>query len=533
MNRPIYIILMITAFLTGSTGLQAMPPHPDLIEKWRAEGTLEKNVVKSQSAVLTKGMAETKASGIGVGTIKIPVIPVRYNDTSASFTTYGKDFFSTLLNTGSGPNYFSVQKYYNDMSNGTLIIQFDVFDPVTVSQSRSYYGADGSTGDVHPGQLVYEAVNALIAANGAIDFSDYDNDGNGFVDAVVVIHAGAGQEISSDTDDIHSHQWDLYSANYYGDGGGMVTTDGVKFNVYTMQPEYVSSAGDSTIGVFCHELGHVFGLPDSYDTTYDTNGVGDWSLMSSGSWGSDGKGTNPAPLLAWERYRIGGSSWVHLTEIIPDVYFKHKDRGLPGFFIPVVLFLLSAFPFVIWKTALLRSAAVPVTGIILSLALSCNVEEAVTVISGSVNDMESGHKAYRIPLPGQQYLILEGKTAAGSSGWYVPGTGVLVTHIHDGIISKYISANEVNAGDSRVHGINIVEAKTASEPGRLWTVGSYNGSADDLFCSENKSSLTADTTPGTEYYTSESVNSKTGNSGVSITAFSSKAAWPITFHAEY
>jgi len=38
-----------------------------------------------------------------------------------------------------------------------------------------------------------------------------------------------------------------------------------------------------TIGVFCHELGHAFGLVDLYDTDNSSYGTGYWSLMSSGS----------------------------------------------------------------------------------------------------------------------------------------------------------------------------------------------------------------------------------------------------------
>jgi hypothetical protein len=125
--------------------------------------------------------------------------------------------------------------------------------------------------------------------------------------------------------------------------------------------------------------------------------------------------------------------------------------------------------------------------------------------------------------------LFEGKTAAALTGWYVPGTGVLVTHIHEGIINTYSSSNTVNDGSTRVHGVNVVEADGNNN---LWSMND-NGTASDLFSSETKSSLTISTTPNTKYYTGTSTSSKTGDSGVSITSFSTNASWPITFHAEY
>ena len=58
------------------------------------------------------------------------------------------------------------------------------------------------------------------------------------------------------------------------------------------------------IGVICHEMGHFFGLPDLYDYSSTTNGIGDWGIMASGSWnGSDGK--SPAHFSAWSKYMLG------------------------------------------------------------------------------------------------------------------------------------------------------------------------------------------------------------------------------------
>jgi len=129
----------------------------------------------------------------------------------------------------------------------------------------------------------------------------------------MVIHAGQGEESSSSENDVWSHAWDLASAKYYGDGTGNRVYDGKTISKYTIQPEYNDAAGDSTIGVFCHEFGHVLGLPDMYDTSYETYGAGKFTLMAGGSWLGATSGSRPAPLLAWEKRKLG---WI--TTKLPD-----------------------------------------------------------------------------------------------------------------------------------------------------------------------------------------------------------------------
>jgi immune inhibitor A len=66
-----------------------------------------------------------------------------------------------------------------------------------------------------------------------------------------------------------------------------------------MEPE------DGCMGVFAHELGHMLGLPDLYDTTNRSYGAGVWCLIAGGSWGD--RGAKPSHLCAWSKARLG---WV-------------------------------------------------------------------------------------------------------------------------------------------------------------------------------------------------------------------------------
>ena len=63
------------------------------------------------------------------------------------------------------------------------------------------------------------------------------------------------------------------------------------------------------IGIATHELGHVLGLPDLYDLTGASEGVGPYSLMAHGIWGrgpgDTAIGQRPTALDPWSRMQLG------------------------------------------------------------------------------------------------------------------------------------------------------------------------------------------------------------------------------------
>ena len=92
----------------------------------------------------------------------------------------------------------SAAEYYRAASFGKLDIKFDVYGPVTLPNSFKYYGQNDRNGQdryaylmaVHAGQLLDEEV----------DFSPYDQDGDGEVDNVTIIYAGEGEATAYPTD---------------------------------------------------------------------------------------------------------------------------------------------------------------------------------------------------------------------------------------------------------------------------------------------------------------------------------------------
>ncbi|NCO90852.1 MAG: M6 family metalloprotease domain-containing protein, partial [Armatimonadetes bacterium] len=219
--------------------------------------------------------------------------------------------------------------YYEEVSHGAFRVTSGPAGVVvwaTAAQDHDYYGTNDVGGyDVFPGTLVTEAVQA---ADAVVDFGPYDQDGNGEVDVVNIIHQGTGEENGTfgAATDIWSHSWDLESAAYFGYGGtGAVSVDsGARtVNAYVIQPELLAPGVMSTIGVFCHEYGHALSLPDLYDTDYNdgglypSEGVGNWDLMAGGSWNyTTTDGDTPALMSAWCKHAL---AWVNPSIVTDNV----------------------------------------------------------------------------------------------------------------------------------------------------------------------------------------------------------------------
>ena len=233
----------------------------------------------------------TRAGGhIALGQKRFLVVLVQFPD-RAFTTANAQTAFSNLMNqAGYSANGAtgSARDYYSQNSKGVFEPFFDVYGPVTVSHEMAYYGGNDENGnDTRPEEAVYEACKLL---DSGIDYSRYDNDGDGKVDLVFMYYAGYGEADYSDEDTIWPHQWELSNA------GRSLTLDGKRVDSYACSNE-LRGYGDLegrmvAIGTACHEFGHAMGLPDFYDTDYDTNGIAGgligFSTMDSGAYNNDG-----------------------------------------------------------------------------------------------------------------------------------------------------------------------------------------------------------------------------------------------------
>jgi immune inhibitor A len=189
----------------------------------------------------------------------------------------------------------SMTTFYKELSFGRLDVSGEAIGYIRAPKPYSFYTAGQSgTGNNFPQNTPGLLVDALTEFCKTDNLQRFDQDGDGFVDGIFLIHAGGGAEAEPNPakrpNMIWSHKWVLPSP---------FTNSGVKVFAYSTEPE------DGRLGVFSHEFGHVLGLPDLYDTTYRSHGVGDWCLMGGGSWG--GSGDRPVRMSCWCLSRL---NWI-------------------------------------------------------------------------------------------------------------------------------------------------------------------------------------------------------------------------------
>jgi immune inhibitor A len=313
--------------MTWSTTFCAVSASPELRDRVRAAAAVARRAAGLPEAGLGSLLREPRRLGFNDGTIRPPssfppgtsrrtirnaaadrsplrgavrVVVVLIDFPDRSFgeqpARFQDLFFSTgVVSTG------SVTEYYRDVTGGLVEITGEVVGPLTMPQPLSWY-ANGNFGIGNPSgepRANIMAQDAVKAADPVVNLKPYDNDGDGYVDAFVIVHAGRGGEETGDSSDIWSHKWVLpeeYDA------------DGTKVYGYLTIPE------DAKLGVSAHELGHLlFGFPDLYDTDYTSEGIGDWCLMAGGSW--NGGGDTPAHPSAWCKVQQG---WVQVENVTAD-----------------------------------------------------------------------------------------------------------------------------------------------------------------------------------------------------------------------
>ena len=216
------------------------------------------------------------------GTQENLVLMVEFSDLAFYNTVTDVD---NLMNQSNYGGIGSFKDFYYQNSNGKLTVNTTVDGIYTATNTHDYYGQnDGGGNDMYVEELAAELING---ADAYIDFSNFDNDGDGIVDCVYIIYAGTGEASSANPNDIWPHNNPSITP---------ITVDGVTVNAYTCSNE-LNGTSLAGIGTICHEFGHALSLPDFYDTDYagsggQAEGTGTWDVMSGGN--SNGNEASPA-----------------------------------------------------------------------------------------------------------------------------------------------------------------------------------------------------------------------------------------------
>ena len=259
------------------------------------------------------------------------VILMQYPD-KAFLDPDPQSYWHNALNTGKISNanaIGSLHQYFLDQSNGIFDVDFDVRGPFTTKENRAYYGKDVNGNDQHADSLVIEG---CLALDGEVDFNDYDWDGDGIVDQIIVIYAGNGQNDTSSPDrneTVWPHQWALSQYKPWK----AHKQNGVIIDTYCVINDEIRGASDG-FGTVAHEFSHCLGLPDFYQTSgsaHSNHNFGTYDLMHTGCYNGDS--WCPANYTAFEKYSLGWYKPVPLTEAITISGLKPMSDGGEAYYI--------------------------------------------------------------------------------------------------------------------------------------------------------------------------------------------------------
>ena len=407
-------------------------------ERIRAARTSLMNRVAGFSADAAMREVAANETLIAVhGDRSIPVVPVRFKNTQ------GKPFEESALEArlfGSQGN--TMRAFYLENSYGLLKVGGRVHPWQPLPENDVVYeGPDfPDGGEMFPcngmcpkAKLPDMLKSALAAIDGSVDFRQFDNDGpdgqpnsgddDGFADFVAFVQPETGGECGGPLNgpsnrNIWSHRWALTS---WGAEEFKTNDDGIKVDDYVIMPA-LNCDGQTMIhiGVFAHEFGHAFGLPDLYDTVRSngvSQGIGNWCLMASGSWGGDDQSPElPSHMSAWAKVFLG---WLQ-----PQAITATKSVSLPAVYTG-------------------RTAA-------LKVAISNNL-----------------------------YYLIEYRNRTGFDA-KLTGTGLLVWRINDSVVEAGLKTNRVN-GDAANKGVDLVEADGRNHLDLPPSAGGNRGDGSDPY----------------------------------------------------
>lgn len=396
---------------------QQMLSHSPLHRSLRAPQGVQAHRAESQAGeLLLEGSFPTR------GKHRLLALLINYANTTP---TYSREQFDAMLNEAGYGGIGSFRDYFLDQSGGQLDIHTTVTPWITVSQPKQYYNIDNTP------SLIAEALRQI---DDVVDFRDYDNDHDGILDGLIVIHAGQGQEASGNVTDIWSHSSTIYGMQF----------DGVSVYRYTIEPEQLHN-GPSTIGVFCHEFGHNLGALDYYDTNYSADGnyggTGPWDIMGEGAWNGDGgAGTRPAPFTAWQKWQFG---WLQ-----PQVLDESRHVQLAA-----------------------ATAGTTPSG-------STNVLRMNTTTEGD-------------------YFILENIQPTTPWTIDIPGHGLIVTHIVESIFRQRMGMNNINSSYPQGIYTVCADAHTDPVAGQPSSYGDLTSSATPFPGTRSHDAFSDETLPST------------------------------------
>jgi len=323
MNHRNWIIVVILAIL-AAVPAQAAPPNAEAMD--RLSNAADRSIFvpepfsTSPPERLRTAIESRLAANGGPVRLNMVVILAEFYDQRADTVNFPPSHYDSLLFSRGVYPTGSMADYFYENSNGRLILGGAIRGWYMMPEAYQTYVSLQAGRGLFPRNSQGLTRDAVAIADSEINYAHFDNDGpdgvsdtfddDRHVDLLMVIHAGPGGESSGSRYSLQSVGWQVPEP---------IPVDGVYANEFAIGPE------DGALGVYAHETGHIMGLPDLYDATGSSFGLGVWTLMSGG-WSLNGART-PAHLDAWCKHRLNFVTVVNVPATLDGVIIDPVETG--------------------------------------------------------------------------------------------------------------------------------------------------------------------------------------------------------------
>lgn len=232
---------------------------------------------------------------------KLAIIGIEYPDQKHNPKITDADWEASMFSTGTYTGksatgekvYGSMNDYYRELSYGKFKIDGKFVGWVEVKKKRAEYSTGSGTSTREKSSLLTETLDKYLEKNGKDALQGYDG--------VFFLFAGGPMNTTRG-----SLYWPHRANVRHND----------KSWPYFIVSELSRGGSMMDISVFCHEFGHMLGLPDLYarPEVPGMEGVGVWCAMSQQIGGG-----RPQHFCAWSKEQLG---WITPTIIDPRVRQK-------------------------------------------------------------------------------------------------------------------------------------------------------------------------------------------------------------------
>lgn len=490
-------IRLCLVILCWTLGFAIMPPHPDLLKEeiyqadraeWHRQlssnpRSLEllhpdacqyvsiEECLQADDFMLRQA-SSLRSQVMAKGHLRSLVLLMRFQD-HKDRALPSRDEINLLLNgEGTDPILYptgSVAEYFKVNSYEQLSIEMDIVADWTLADDTEAHYALNRSGLTPHYMLSFNSV--LDKLDGNINWDDYDQDGDGFIDSLIILHSGYAGEASGGRacgDELDNKKRIWSHAIGWIRNDPWESADGrVKVGTYmtTSAMHGACSADVARIGTSTHELIHTWGVPDLYDSNgFIGKGTGVFDIMGH-PYGVAGDSLHPGSLGAWSRIEL---NWLQPTILntngkysLPPIQTSGQvyriDQGFPE---GEYLLIENRQP-MLWDMNLWN-------GGILIWHIDENARRQKFRGYPGQEGWPGNGNHYRVALlqADRQYHLEEGENSGDGSDFFVKGMSELRAGPGVGIAtdaSLYPNSDSYQRGDISVTGIRIFDFSVSQE----------------------------------------------------------------------